>query len=280
MLFKMGKLKLLNTIAPAYFYAATVVTFALHFLLFTPTIFQSSDVTINPAMLAHISIFLFLMGNALGNYIMTIRNPSESANETVIPVCSPDCPDRIDAHYLLNGRHFCKVCKKVILKRDHHCFFTGNCIGNRNMRYFIMFSIYTSSSCLYSLVIGVAYLTIEYSISFENPLTFLTLLPLSTGYFFLGLISGLQFFLVIMLYIWLGIGLVSVGFCCQQLLLVARGQTWCELQKGQLSECRGTWRANLTDVFGSHWVLGLFVPVPTVETVPGNWQVYHDHKHD
>nr|XP_017207335.1 palmitoyltransferase ZDHHC22 isoform X2 [Danio rerio] len=190
MLFKMGKLKLLNTIAPAYFYAATVVTFALHFLLFTPTIFQSSDVTINPAMLAHISIFLFLMGNALGNYIMTIRNPSESANETVIPVCSPDCPDRIDAHYLLNGRHFCKVCKKVILKRDHHCFFTGNCIGNRNMRYFIMFSIYTSSSCLYSLVIGVAYLTIEYSISFENPLTFLTLLPLSTGYFFLASASG------------------------------------------------------------------------------------------
>ncbi|KAL1258112.1 hypothetical protein QQF64_011356 [Cirrhinus molitorella] len=188
------------------------------------------DVALNPTMLVHIAVFLFLMGNALGNYTMTIWYPSESANETVIPVCSPDCPDRIDAHYLLNGRHFCKV--------------------------------------------------LEYSISFENPLTFLTLLPLSTGYFFLGLISGLQFFLVIMLYVWLGIGLVSVGFCCQQLLLVARGQTWCELQKGQLSESRGTWRANLTDVFGSRWALGLFLPVQTVETVPGNWQVYHDHKHD
>ncbi|KAK2878579.1 hypothetical protein Q8A67_019370 [Cirrhinus molitorella] len=226
----MVKLRLLNTIAPAYFYTATVVTFALHFLLFTPTVFQSPDVALNPTMLVHIAVFLFLMGNALGNYTMTIWYPSESANETVIPVCSPDCPDRIDAHYLLNGRHFCKV--------------------------------------------------LEYSISFENPLTFLTLLPLSTGYFFLGLISGLQFFLVIMLYVWLGIGLVSVGFCCQQLLLVARGQTWCELQKGQLSESRGTWRANLTDVFGSRWALGLFLPVQTVETVPGNWQVYHDHKHD
>ncbi len=95
-----------------------------------------------------------------------------------------------------------------------------------------------------------------------------------------GLISGLQFFLVIMLYVWLGIGLVSAGFCCQQLLLVAGGHTWCELQKGQLSESRGTWRANLTDVFGSRWALGLFLPVKTVETVPGNWQVYHDHKHD
>ncbi|TRY58351.1 hypothetical protein DNTS_034196 [Danionella cerebrum] len=276
----MVKLKLLNTIAPAYFYAATVVTLALHFLLFMPIVFQNPDVTINHTKMVHVSIFLFFMGNALGNYIMTKRYPSESTKEMDIPVCSPDCPDRIDAHYLLNGRHFCKVCKKVILKRDHHCFFTGNCIGNRNMRYFIMFSIYTSCCCMYSLVIGVAYLTMEYSISFENPLTFLTLLPLSTGYFFLGLISGLQFFLVIMLYIWLGIGLVSVGFCCQQLLLVARGQTWCELQKGQLSESRGTWRTNLTDVFGSRWLLGLFLPVQTIEMVPGNWEVYHDHKHE
>ncbi len=186
MLFRMVKLGLLNTIAPAYFCTATMVTFALHFLLFMPTVFQSPDVTLNPTMLVHMAVFLFLMGNALGNYTMTIWYPSESAYETVIPVCSPDCPDRIDAHYLLNGRHFCKVCKKVILKRDHHCFFTGNCIGNKNMRYFIMFSIYTSCCCLYSLVIGVAYLTMEYSISFENPLTFLTLLPLSTGYFFLG----------------------------------------------------------------------------------------------
>lgn len=83
-----------------------------------------------------------------------------------------------------------------------------------------------------------------------------------------------------MLYIWLGIGLVSAGFCCQQLLLVARGQTWCELQKGYLSESRGSWRANLTDVFGSRWALGLFLPIQTVESVPGNWQVYHHHKHD
>lgn len=182
----MLKLRMLNAIAPAYFYTATAVTFVLHFFLFLPTIFQTQNILLSPVMLLHISILLFFMLNALGNYSMTIQFPAESATENVIPVCSPDCPDRVDAHYLLNGRHFCKLCKKVILKRDHHCFFTGNCIGNRNMRYFIMFSIYTSCTCLYSLVLGVAYLTVEYAISFENPLTFLTLLPLSTGYFFLG----------------------------------------------------------------------------------------------
>ena len=75
----------------------------------------------------------------------------------------------------------------------------------------------------------------------------------------------MQLFLVLMLYVWLGIGLVCAGFCCQQMLLVARGQTWCQLQRGQLVESRSPWRANLRDVFGNRWILGLIVPVQTVE---------------
>lgn len=183
---RMLKLRLLNAVAPAYFSMATVVTFILHFCFFIPTIFPNPNTSPSGSTTLHTVVFLFLMFNALGNYIMTIKYPAESTSETVVPVCSPHCSDKVDAHYLLNGRHFCKLCKKVILKRDHHCFFTGNCIGNKNMRYFIMFCIYTSCTCLYSLVLGVAFLTVEYSISFENPLTFLTLLPLSTGYFFIG----------------------------------------------------------------------------------------------
>uniref|UniRef100_A0A3Q1C9R0 Palmitoyltransferase n=1 Tax=Amphiprion ocellaris TaxID=80972 RepID=A0A3Q1C9R0_AMPOC len=182
---RMLKLRLLNAVAPAYFFMATAVTFILHFGFFIPTIFPNPDTSLRSSTMLHTAVFLFLMFNALGNYIMTIKYPAESANETAVPVCSPHCSDKVDAHYLLNGRHFCKLCKKVILKRDHHCFFTGNCIGNKNMRYFIMFCIYTSCTCLYSLVLGVAFLTVEYSISFENPLTFLTLLPLSAGYFFM-----------------------------------------------------------------------------------------------
>lgn len=291
----MLKLRLLNAVAPVYFFMATAVTFIFHFCFFIPTIFPKPDTSLRGSTTLHTVVFLFLMFNALGNYIMTIKYPAESANETAVPVCSAHCSDKVDAHYLLNGRHFCKLCKKVILKRDHHCFFTGNCIGNKNMRYFIMFCIYTSCTCLYSLVLGVAFLTVEYSISFENPLTFLTLLPLSTGYFFMGklffsqfqllnlrhtymswelqfsfllstgTVSGLQLFLVLMLYVWLGIGLVSAGFCCQQVLLVARGQTWCQMQRGQLQENQSPWKTNLKDIFGNRWILGLILPVQTVE---------------
>ncbi|KAL2095472.1 hypothetical protein ACEWY4_010191 [Coilia grayii] len=268
MMMRMLQLRLLNTVAPAYFFTATAITFVLHLFFFIPTIFQT------PGIIIHTSIFLFLMLNALGNYVMTIWYPSETTSESTSQTCTVDC---LDAYYLCNDHHFCKLCKKVILKRDHHCFFTGNCIGNNNMRYFIMFCIYTSSTCLYSLVLGVAYLTMEYSLSFENPFTFLTLLPLSTGYFFIGMIPGLQFFLILMLYVWLGIGLVSAGFCCQQILLVARGQTWCQLQQVHLAKSQGMWRANLKDVFGSQWALGLFLPVLTIKTVTNTTK---DQKHN
>lgn len=81
-----------------------------------------------------------------------------------------------------------------------------------------------------------------------------------------GTVSGLQLFLVLMLYVWLGIGLVCAGFCCQQVLLVARGQTWCQMRRGQQQENHSPWQANLKDVFGTRWILGLILPVQTVET--------------
>ncbi|XP_068195517.1 palmitoyltransferase ZDHHC22 isoform X2 [Antennarius striatus] len=240
---RMLKLRLLNAVAPAYFFVATMVTFILHLCFFVPTLFPKLDATLlGGSTTLHVLVFLFMMFNALGNYIMTIVYPAESPNQTAVPVCSPHCSDKVDAHYLLNDRHFCKLCKKVILKRDHHCFFTGNCI-----------------------VLGVAFLTVEYSTSFENPLTFLTLLPLSTGYFFMGTISGLQLFVVLMLYVWLGIGLVCACFCCQQVLLVARGQTWCQMQRGQHHNNQSPWKTNLKDVFGARWILGVILPVQTVE---------------
>lgn len=92
-----------------------------------------------------------------------------------------------------------------------------------------------------------------------------------------GTVSGLQLFLVLMLYVWLGIGLVCAGFCCQQVLLVARGQTWCQMRRGQLQENHSPWQANLKDVFGTRWILGLILPVQTVETCTEDVDV---HKQD
>uniref|UniRef100_A0A8B9BCS2 Palmitoyltransferase n=1 Tax=Anser brachyrhynchus TaxID=132585 RepID=A0A8B9BCS2_9AVES len=102
---------------------------------------------------------------------------------------------------------------------------SGNCIGSRNMRNFIMFCLYTSLACLDSLVAGMAYISAALSMSFASPLAFLTLLPHSISQFFSGALLSSEMFVILMLYLWLGIGLACAGFCCHQMLLILRGQT-------------------------------------------------------
>ncbi|XP_007908733.1 palmitoyltransferase ZDHHC22 [Callorhinchus milii] len=251
----MLRLRILNAVAPSYFLGVSGTTMVLQLSLFIPTLFEAPASQVLCSRAAHICFFLYISANVLGNYFLILWFPSECLQSSI-----RGCPEGGERQ---PGSHFCKLCSKLILRRDHHCFFTANCIGDRNMRYFLMFGLYTSLVCLYSLVLGVAYLSVEYQLSFHNPLTFLTLLPLSFVYFFFGTIPSFQLFLVLMLYIWLGIGLTCTGFCCQQLLLVARGHTWYQVRKGLVVR-RTPWGANLHDVFGSHWLLGLFLPVPTV----------------
>ncbi|KAK7204899.1 DHHC palmitoyltransferase-domain-containing protein [Myxozyma melibiosi] len=35
--------------------------------------------------------------------------------------------------------HHCKICKTCVLKMDHHCPWTNNCVGHRNLLYFVRF---------------------------------------------------------------------------------------------------------------------------------------------
>ncbi|XP_041070174.1 palmitoyltransferase ZDHHC22 [Carcharodon carcharias] len=256
----MLKLRILNTVAPSYFLGVSITTMILQSFVFIPTIFADDFRRPWSYCGCHFTFFLYISVNVLGNYFLILWYPSESLQS------SKPFPDGNET--LQPGSHFCKLCSKVILRRDHHCFFTANCIGNRNMRYFLMFGWYTSIVCLYSLVVGVAYLSVEYHLSFENPLTFLTLLPLSFFHFFFSMIPSFQLFLVLMLYIWLGIGLTCAGFCCQQILLVARGRTWYHLKKGMPAVRCTPWGVNLQDVFGKRWLLGFFFPIPTVHVDP------------
>ena len=173
-------LRLLNVVAPAYFLGIALVTLALQLFLFLPRMREDPAAArlFSPALL-HGALFLFLSTNALGNYVLVIQNSPDDLDACQGPearraLCPPP------------STHFCRLCARVTLRHDHHCFFTGNCIGSRNMRNFVLFCLYTSLACLYSMVAGVAYISAVLSISFAHPLAFLTLLPTSISQFFSG----------------------------------------------------------------------------------------------
>jgi len=52
---------------------------------------------------------------------------------------------------------FCSICEKVILLRDHHCYFSPNCMGYANRRYFLLWGLYFNLALVYTNFLNAHY---------------------------------------------------------------------------------------------------------------------------
>ncbi|KAG8448972.1 hypothetical protein GDO86_015877 [Hymenochirus boettgeri] len=237
-------LKLLNLLAPIYFVCLLSITFSIQVFLLLPGMCKESLFTFSFSSLLHNSLFMIFVVNVLGNYILVIwKSPHgrEFYAEAELP-----------------GKTFCHLCARVMGEQEHHCFFTGTCIGQSNLRSFVLFCLHCSCSCFHAMVIGVGYISESITLSFCDPTTFLRLLPISVTRFFSGSLLNSDMLVVLMIYVWFGVGLACAAFCCHQLLLISRG---CSIPRFHPSDMSVTsWKNNLQNVFGKRWLMAIFVP--------------------
>ncbi|KAL2614108.1 hypothetical protein R1flu_025800 [Riccia fluitans] len=57
------------------------------------------------------------------------------------------------SHYKPPRAHHCRVCKRCVLRMDHHCVWINNCVGHNNYKAFFLFVLYVVAACIHSLVL-------------------------------------------------------------------------------------------------------------------------------
>ncbi|XP_029624463.1 palmitoyltransferase ZDHHC7-like [Salmo trutta] len=83
-------------------------------------------------------------GNATKDYMDSLQlKPGEVIYKC--PKCCSIKPQRA---------HHCSICKRCIRKMDHHCPWVNNCVGEKNQRFFVLFTMYIALVSVYALCLS------------------------------------------------------------------------------------------------------------------------------
>lgn len=154
--------------------------------------------------------------------------------------------------------HHCVLCQRCVLVREHHCFFTGFCVGQKNLKHYLVFCYYCSVGCFYSLFLMVSYASKVYF----SPLSW-RLLHFFFPFTLIEAVFGFQswdfLFFVLLIYVSLTGCLGSAAAFLWHLKLALIGKTSYEYLRGLPGRDRG-YLKNLKLTFGEYWLFNFLLP--------------------
>ncbi|XP_070149870.1 probable palmitoyltransferase ZDHHC24 [Polyergus mexicanus] len=208
----------------------------------------------------HFVLGNFIMLNIVGNFTYTVLCDT-SIKRCIVPVSTAAAVDGwrlcVICECLSPPRSWhCNTCDTCILKRDHHCVFTGCCVGYHNHRYFIMFLWYLFFGAVYAFFYSSFFIWTR--TSFEFPMSIVKIV-FPVAIFFFGFDSSIdQFYLL--LYIVSIVGTLYTGVLCfYHFNLILRGVVGNESNKKDFTYDMG-WKDNVREVFGEQWYLAWLLP--------------------
>lgn len=94
-------------------------------------------------------------------------NQAESSEETkgLIPPAATKKLCRRCRAFKPQRAHHCSICRRCIIKMDHHCPWVNNCVGVGNHKFFLLFVFYTFLSCTYAIILVIT----RFSTCMERP---------------------------------------------------------------------------------------------------------------
>jgi palmitoyltransferase len=136
----------------------TYVSFFELFLVF-PTVFHEWN--FNYVLNVGFGALLYI--NMMSSLYQLIFNPSNTNNLALPTVLKTGIGHRGWKYCANCGRNapprsqHCFLCNCCILRRDHHCAFSGNCVGFLNHRYYFLLVFYAMVASMYSSFINFDY---------------------------------------------------------------------------------------------------------------------------
>ncbi|KAI4346306.1 hypothetical protein L6164_007219 [Bauhinia variegata] len=125
---------------------------------------QSSPGTLNAfvfSILASLCLFSFFIcvltdpGHVPSSYIPDVEDRGISGLGTAQNSTEQKKCDKCFA-YKPPRTHHCRVCRRCVLRMDHHCSWINNCVGYRNYKAFFVLALYATIASIYSTVIFIS----------------------------------------------------------------------------------------------------------------------------